>query len=415
MSETMKMSDKKLKKQAFTFLLLMGIVSLLADMTYESARSLIGPYLLFLGASASAVGFVSGLGEFIGYTVRLLFGFVVDKTKKYWLFTILGYSINLIAIPLLAVVPPNGWIWAAILIVCERLGKAVRAPAKTTLVSFAAKRVGTGKGFGLVEVLDQIGAMLGPLLLFFIMQWKESAGTYAQYQWAFASLAIPAILTLIVLAISKAIFPKAEEFELTDSDVNAPTQKLELKKIKPILLYIIAIGLLAVGMVDFPLMAFHIETNKVIDIKYITLLYMMVMGVDGLAAFIFGNLYDKKGAITLWIAAIIGLSFAPLVFLTTNITNIVIGLILWGVLLGAMESIALAYIADNVEVNYRGRILGIYYTFYGITWFIGSWLMGILYNINPKYVAIFSVVILLSAIIVLWRQIKIRKNNENIL
>ncbi len=411
----MKMTDKKLKKQAFTFLLLMGIVSLLADITYESARSLIGPYLLFLGASASAVGFVSGLGEFIGYTVRLLFGFVVDKTKKYWLFTILGYSINLIAIPLLAVVPPNGWIWAAILIVCERLGKAVRAPAKTTLVSFAAKRVGTGKGFGFVEVLDQIGAMLGPLLLFFIMQWKESAGTYAQYQWAFASLAIPALLTLIVLTISKALFPKAEEFELTDSEVDAPTQKLELKKIKPILLYIIAIGLLAVGMADFPLMAFHIETNKVIDIKYITLLYMMVMGVDGLAAFIFGNLYDKKGAITLWIAAIIGLSFAPLVFLTTNITNIVIGLILWGVLLGAMESIALAYIADNVEVNYRGRILGIYYTFYGITWFIGSWLMGILYNINPKYVAIFSVVILLSAIIVLWRQIKIRKNNENIL
>lgn len=409
------MTDKKLKKQAFTFLLLMGIVSLLADMTYESARSLIGPYLLFLGASASAVGFVSGLGEFIGYTVRLLFGFVVDKTKKYWLFTILGYSINLIAIPLLAVVPPNGWIWAAILIVCERLGKAVRAPARTTLVSFAAKRVGTGKGFGFVEVLDQIGAMLGPLLLFFIMQWKESAGTYAQYQWAFASLAIPALLTLIVLFISKAIFPKAEEFELTDSEVDAPTQKLELKKIKPILLYIIAIGLLAVGMADFPLMAFHIKTNKVIDIKYITLLYMMVMGVDGLAAFIFGNLYDKKGAMTLWIAAIIGLSFAPLVFWTTNITSIVIGLILWGVLLGAMESIALAYIADNVEVNYRGRILGIYYTFYGITWFIGSWLMGILYNINPKYVAIFSVVILLSAIIVLWRQIKIRKNNENIL
>jgi len=162
-------------------------------------------------------------------------------------------------------------------------------------------------------------------------------------------------------------------------------------------------------------MAFHIETNKVIDIKYITLLYMMVMGVDGLAAFIFGNLYDKKGAMTLWIAAIIGLSFAPLVFLTTNITSIVIGLILWGILLGAMESIALAYIADNVEVNYRGRILGIYYTFYGITWFIGSWVMGILYNINPKYVAIFSVIILLSAIIVLWRQIKIRKNNENIL
>lgn len=163
------------------------------------------------------------------------------------------------------------------------------------------------------------------------------------------------------------------------------------------------------GMADFPLMAFHIETNKVIDVKYITLIYMIVMGVDGLSAFIFGNLYDKKGAMTLLISAIIGLLFAPLVFVSTNLTSIVIGLILWGVLLGAMESVALAYIADNVEVAYRGRILGIYYTFYGITWFVGSWLMGILYNVNPVYVAIFSIVILLSAIIVLWRQIKINK------
>lgn len=403
------MPNNKVRNKAFTFLLLMGIVSLLADMTYESARSLIGPYLLFLGASASVLGFVFGLGEFIGYTFRLVFGFVVDKTKNYWLFTILGYSINLIAIPLLAIVPPNGWIWAAILIICERFGKAVRAPAKTTLVSFAAKRVGTGKGFGFVEVLDQIGAMLGPLFLFFIMQWKESAGTHAQYQWAFASLAVPAVLTLIVLFIARAIFPKAEKFELTDKKTNITSQKLKFKEIKPILLYIIAIGLLAMGMADFPLMAFHIETNKVIDVKYITLIYMIVMGVDGLSAFIFGNLYDKKGAMTLLISAIIGLLFAPLVFVSTNLTSIVIGLILWGVLLGAMESVALAYIADNVEVAYRGRILGIYYTFYGITWFVGSWLMGILYNVNPVYVAIFSIVILLSAIIVLWRQIKKNK------
>ncbi|MEN6499210.1 MAG: MFS transporter, partial [Rectinema sp.] len=154
------------KKAAYSFLVLLGIVSLFSDLTYEGARSILGPYLLLLGASASTVGFVSGLGEFIGYALRLVTGYISDKTKRYWLIAIVGYAINLVAIPALALAPGLGWVYACGLIVLERFGKAIRNPAKTTLASFAAAEVGAGKGFALQEVLDQFGAFLGPLMLF---------------------------------------------------------------------------------------------------------------------------------------------------------------------------------------------------------------------------------------------------------
>jgi hypothetical protein len=165
------------KKAAYTFLVLLGIVSLFSDLTYEGARSILGPYLLLLGASASTVGFVSGLGEFIGYALRLITGYISDKTKRYWLITIVGYAINLIAIPALALAPGLGWVYACGLIVLERFGKAIRHPAKTTIASFAATEVGAGKGFALQEVLDQIGAFIGPLVLFFVLTLKGGGDT----------------------------------------------------------------------------------------------------------------------------------------------------------------------------------------------------------------------------------------------
>jgi hypothetical protein len=137
------------KKAAFSFVLLMGIVSLFSDMTHEGAASIIGAYLSLAGASAAVIGFVSGLGEFIGYSLRLVTGWFTDKTKKYWLMTIIGYTVDCMAIPALALVPKNGWIWACLLIVVQRTGKAIKKPAKDTLLSFAESQAGTGKNFAI--------------------------------------------------------------------------------------------------------------------------------------------------------------------------------------------------------------------------------------------------------------------------
>ena len=165
---------KNIRKAAYSFIVLLGIVSLLSDMAYEGARSIIGPYLGLLGATAATIGFVSGLGEFVGYAFRLITGFISDKTKRYWTMTIIGYAMNIVAIPLLAIVPADGWMYACGLVLLERFGKAIRTPSKSTLVSFAASEVGAGKGFAIQEALDQLGAFISPVILFFMPPRWES-------------------------------------------------------------------------------------------------------------------------------------------------------------------------------------------------------------------------------------------------
>src|SRR5579863_5442011 len=181
------------KKTALKFVLLISVVSLFADMTYEGARSITGPYLATLGANAAIVGFVAGFGEFIGYALRIVSGYLADRTGKYWTITIIGYICNLLAVPLLALA--GHWWLAAVLIIMERLGKAIRVPARDAMLSHAGQKMGMGWVFGLHEAIDQVGAMLGPLLVVAILYFKGS------YQLGFAMLLIPALLALITLTV----------------------------------------------------------------------------------------------------------------------------------------------------------------------------------------------------------------------
>ena len=179
------------------FITLMGIVSLFSDMTHEGARSVLGEYLNLAGASAATIGFVSGVGELCGYSLRLLSGFLADKTKKYWTLVIVGYALQVLAIPALALIPENGWVLACGLVILERVGKAIKKPAKNTLVSFAASEVGTGKGFAYQEFLDQLGAFLGPVILFVISLIKGTGNLFSTYRVCFAFLGIPALSPLL--------------------------------------------------------------------------------------------------------------------------------------------------------------------------------------------------------------------------
>lgn len=186
----MRMRERKFSAHsgAMTFILLMGIVSLFSDMTHEGARSILGEYLNLTGASAATIGFVSGVGELCGYSLRLLSGFLADKSRRYWTLVIFGYTLQVLAIPALALVPENGWILACGLVILERIGKAVKKPAKNTLVSFAASEVGTGKGFAYQEFLDQLGAFLGPVILFVVTLIKGTGELFSAYRLCFAAL-----------------------------------------------------------------------------------------------------------------------------------------------------------------------------------------------------------------------------------
>ena len=206
------MRGKKMS-QAMAFIVLFGIVSLFSDMTHEGASSIRGAYLALLGASAGTIGFISGLGELVGYSMRYVFGKLTDKSKHYWPMTIAGYVLDVLAVPALALVGDHGWIWACALLVIQRMGKAIKKPAKDTIMSFAASQEGVGKSFGIQEVLDQIGAFLGPVLLYVVMLLKTDGTTFQVYATCFAVLAIPGAITLILLLVTRRKFPTPYHFE----------------------------------------------------------------------------------------------------------------------------------------------------------------------------------------------------------
>lgn len=380
------MSNNLTKNTAIKFVILLGIVSLFADMTYEGARSITGQYLAILGASGTVVGIVAGLGELIGYGFRLVSGYVSDKTGKYWLITFIGYTLNLIAVPLLALA--GNWPLAAALMILERLGKAIRNPSRDAMLSYATKETGRGWGFGIHEAMDQIGAIVGPLIV--------SAVLYSQgtYQVSFAILLIPAICALSVLAVARFLYPSPQDLEVESQSVKKEGFS------KKYWLYIAAVSCVAAGYVDFSLIAYHFEKMSVISNVWIPVFFSIAMAADGLAALIFGRLYDAKGVSILILITAISSFFSPLVFVD-GFYFALFGMILWGIGLGSQESIMRAVVANLVQKDKRGTAYGILNIWFGISWFLGSALMGFLYDISILSLIVFSMGIQLAAIPIL--------------
>jgi MFS family permease len=372
------------RRTALKFVILLGFVSLFADVTYEGARSIAGPYLAVLGASAAIVGIVSGFGELVGYGLRSLFGYISDKTGKYWTMTILGYALNLLAVPLLALA--GRWEIAAILMIAERMGKAIRTPARDAMLSHATADIGRGRGFGLHEAMDQIGAMLGPSIVAAVLFFKGG------YRNAFGFLLIPALLALGVLAAARLLYPRPRDFET--GRVNPERKGFS----RTFWIYLAAVAFIAAGFTDFPLIAYHFNRASVATDEWIPVFYAIAMGVDALAALLFGRLFDRKGIPVMAIAALVSSLFAPLVFLG-GFAFALLGMMLWGVGMGAQESIMRAALAEMVPADRRGSAYGLFNTGYGLFWFLGSALMGILYDLSLPSMIAFSVTAQLASVL----------------
>jgi MFS family permease len=370
-------------KTALKFVILLGVVSLFADMTYEGARSITGPYLAILGASATAVGIIAGFGELVGYALRLVSGYISDRTGRYWTVTLFGYFINLLAVPLLALA--GRWEVAAFLMIMERMGKAIRNPSRDAMLSHATQSIGRGWGFGLHEAMDQIGAILGPLIVAGVLFLKGG------YRTSFAILLIPALLALTVLVVARALYPRP-------SDLEAASAELKTKGFSRIFwLYLAAVSLIAAGYVDFPLISYHFEKLSVVPKIWVPVFYAVAMGVDALSALFFGRLFDRAGLSILIVVSLLSSLFGPLVFLG-GFNLALVGMALWGVGMGAQESIMRAAIAEMVPMGRRSTAYGIFNAGFGLFWFLGSALMGILYDVSVPALIIFSVVMQLASL-----------------
>jgi MFS family permease len=368
-----------------SFIILLGIVSLFGDVTYEGARAVTGPFLLALGASSSVVGLVAGIGEFAGYSLRLASGYIADRTGAYWLLTFVGYGL-ILAIPLLAFA--GHWQLAVVLIILERVGKAIRNPARDTMLSYATKKVGRGWGFAVHEALDQIGAVIGPVAFALVLFSHDT------YQEGFKFLFIPALLTLAVLALARKRFPSPVRLEIPEEPGGQVTQT-RLPRV--FWLYTVFALISVAGFANFQLISYHLAAQAIVPDFQIPIIYAVAMAVDAVAALIVGRTYDRIGLTSLLIIPLLTLPIAFFAF-STSYSSVLIGMALWGVVLGVQETIMRAAVADLAPIERRGFAYGVFNTMYGAGWGLGGVVMGLLYSHSISYLIMFSVAMELVSI-----------------
>jgi len=362
------------------FIVCLGIVSMFADITYEGARSVLGPFLNNLGASATQVGLIAGIGEMLAASLRFFSGRFADRTRSYWAITIIGYGVNLIAVPALAFA--GNWWTAALLVALERTGKSIRGPARDVLLSEATATVGHGWGFGLHAALDQTGAVIGPLVVAITVAKSHAFGP------AFLGLALPAAAALGALLLARAWFPA--------QGATAPQQIEQTEFPQVFWIYVASAGVLACGFVDFALLSFHFQKAGVATQAMIPLLYSGAMAVNAVTAPLFGRLFDRFGLVALSIGTLISMLSLPLGFLGGPIAAAV-GVACWATGIGAQDATLRSGIARVVSMNKRGSAFGAFNGIYGVMWFVGSSIMGSLYDRSLIAVVIFGVTMQLAA------------------
>jgi MFS family permease len=351
-----------------------GLVSLTTDMVSDGSRSIVGPILAALGASAFVVGLVSGISEAAGYLLRLATGPMVDRSRKYWGYTFAGYALTAACVPLLAATPllgAAGLVVGSVLVIIERIGKAVRSPAKTVLLAGAARVVGRGKGFGVHKVMDQIGAFSGPLIVAGIIAVTGNLWS------ALLALVIPAIVALVVLFGVKWY---TRNHPLLEVDDHAPTETQPTTKLpRQFTLFAASTAFTTLGLVGFGMMSFHLTAANIVPLASVPLVFAWGMFMGAVGAMVSGRYYDRIGG-GVFLAVPLAALAVPVLSFAGNLWAVLAGVTLWGFAVGVQDSTVKAFIADLVVPSRRGAAYGIFAAYQGIGTFFGSVLAGALYT-----------------------------------
>jgi MFS family permease len=371
-------------RTALRFVLLIGVLSFFADFTYEGSRSILGPYLALLQASGTIVGVVTGFGELLGYGLRLVSGRLADATRQYWPITIFGYVVQMASVPALALV--DSWPAAAVLIILERVGRAIRNPPRDVMLSHAGKQIGGyGWAFGLHEAMDQFGALFGPLAVAAIL------ARHGDYHLAFALLLVPAVINLSLVALARLLYPRPQDLE-TESRV------IETTGLPPVFwIYLAGAALVAAGFADYPIIAYHLDLAGIASGEAVAIFYAVAMAVSGTGSLVLGRLFDRFGFSVLVGLTLVSALFAPLVFFG-GFWLALIGAAIWGLGMGVHESIIPAAVAPMVPVERRASAFGLFTAGYGVFWFLGSAVIGILYDVSLPATVAFCVLAEFAAV-----------------
>ncbi|HET6874554.1 MAG TPA: MFS transporter [Acidimicrobiales bacterium] len=370
------------------FIVAFGVVSCLADFVYEGARAVTGPYLATLGASGAVVGVVTGAGEALALVSRLFTGRLSDRTGRHWALSITGYAMTVVSVPTLALA--RSLTPAALLIATERFGKAVRTPARDTMLAQASADLGRGWAFAVHEGLDQSGALLGPLLVALVLYMGGS------YRTGFAVLAVPGVAAMAVILRLRARVPDPSAYE---ADRASPARAMRIGRGLPRVFwaYSAFTGLTMLGFSTFAVLAYHLEVRRVVPAAQIPVIYAMAMGAAALAALGSGRAYDRVGLRALVVAPPLA-AVVPFLSFSRSAPLVWIGAVVWGAVMGLHESTMRAAVADMVPAARRGEGYGTFTTVYGLAWLAGAALIGVLYDHSPGSAAAFVVVVQVVAL-----------------
>ena len=393
-----------------------GVVSLSADMVYEGARSITGPLLASLGASAVLVGLVTGVGEAMALVLRLVFGTWADRSGRYWTMTFAGYALTAVCVPALAVTPflaGAGLALACVLILAERTGKAVRSPAKTALLAHAAGKVGLGRGFAVHKVLDQVGAVAGPLLV-------AAVAVLAGTLWpAFAVLIVPGVAALLILIWIryKAGDPATpadrgiagRPMEAATAPARTRWSRSAASLPTSFWLFAAAAGSATAGLVTFGVISFHLTRDQVVPVTTVPLVYAAAMAVEALAALATGWQYDRvKGHVLLVLPFLVAV-VPPLAF-TNSAGAALVGVLIWGAAVGVQDSTVKALVADLVPASRHATAYGVFAAVQGAAAILGGAMAGALYEHSlPALISVVSATQLIALVLLV---ITLRRNDQ---
>lgn len=385
------------KRTAYAAVLVLGLVSLLGDIVYEGSRGVIPDYLRHLGASALIVGTVIGLGELISYASRPVSGIIADKFRGYWPLVFLGYGL-IAALPLMAIAELwGGWLLAALLVIVERLGKGVRTPARDTIISFVSRSIGAGKAFGLHELLDQIGAVLGPLVLAVML------GAGYGYYLTFLALFIPYLALMTSLFLAKKSLESYTRHPSESESAGRGSKREVLNR--ETIMYIIAITLNTTGLLPASLILYQasvIAGKGYLGPWFVPILYALIQLIDAPLALVSGLIYDKVGLKMLTAPFIASILVAPLAVMGDFIPLLASALI-FGFVLGTKESVYRAAITGLSPSNLRATAYGVMNTATGAASLLAGAVYGYLIDMraSPLLVLVFSLTLQLVALLIL--------------
>ncbi|RPF31372.1 MFS transporter [Streptomyces sp. TLI_185] len=375
------------------FVGMFGTVSLLADFVYEGARSVTGPLLASLGASALVVGVVTGVGEAAALVLRLASGPLTDRTRRFWAWTIAGYTLTVVSVPVLGL---TGVLWvASALVIAERVGKAVRSPAKDTLLSHATAATGRGRGFAVHEAMDQVGALIGPLVVAGVL-----AATADDYAPALGVLAAPGVAVLALLVWLRHRVPDPAAYEPEPEATAAVGQVGRARLPRTFWVYAAFTAATLAGFATFGVLSYHLVERHLLPTAAVPVLYAAAMGVDALAALATGWAYDRYGARTLAVLPVLAVG-VPLLAFTDTVALTVAGTLLWGAAMGVQESTLRATVADLVPPGRRATAYGLFAAVMGAATLLGGILAGALYARSIPALIVVTVAIQALALVLL--------------